>query len=61
VVGTAGVLLDPDKPQDFADALIRLAESDDERKSLSEAGLKRARMFTWDACAEKVYRGLANL
>lgn len=61
VAGTAAVLLDPGKPEDFAEALIRLAESDDERKRLSEAGLKRARMFTWDACAEKVYRGLADL
>jgi len=60
VVGTAAVLLDPDKPDDFSEALIRLAESEDERGRLSEAGVRRAAMFTWDACAEKVYRGLAE-
>jgi len=60
VGGTAAVLLDPDKPDDFAEALIRLAESEDERRRLSEAGVKRAALFTWDACAEKVYKGLAE-
>lgn len=60
VGGSAAALLDPDKPDDFAEALIRLAESEDERRRLSEAGIIRARMFTWDACAEKVYKGLAE-
>jgi glycosyltransferase involved in cell wall biosynthesis len=61
VAGTAAILLDPGKPDDFSEALIHLAESEDERGRLSEAGIKRAAMFTWDACAEKVYRGLAEV
>jgi glycosyltransferase involved in cell wall biosynthesis len=60
VAGDAAVLLDPAEPESFHEALIRLAESDDERARLSKAGLERARLFTWDACARKIYEGLAN-
>lgn len=61
VAGDAAILLDPARPDDFSGALIRLAESDDERGRLSEAGVKRAARFTWEACAEKVYTGLATV
>lgn len=59
VAGDCAILLDPGKPDDFSESLIRLAESDDERGRLSEAGVRRAARFTWDACSEKVYEGLA--
>ncbi len=59
VAGDAAVSLDPDEPQAFAEALIRLVESDEERAALSKAGIKRASAFTWDKCAKETYEALA--
>jgi len=59
VADDAAVLLDPDKPEDFVEALSRLTGDEDKRRRLSEAGIKRAAMFTWDRCAEETYKTLA--
>ena len=61
VVGDAGILLDPDYPEAFSEALIRLADSKKERERLTEAGFKRAALFTWDECAKKVFAILAEV
>ena len=59
VVGQAGVMLDADDVQGVADALQQIATSDDYRHELSEAGLERAKLFSWDRCAEIVIDTLA--
>ncbi len=58
VAGDAAILLDPDKPESFAEALIRLTGSENERKRLSEAGLRQADKFSWDRCAKETYEAL---
>lgn len=61
VAGDAALLLDPDDPVSFTEALIGLVESDSERKRLSEAGLARAAIFSWDKCAKQTYEALMTV
>ena len=60
VVGDAGVLFDPDDPQDIARGVLEALERSTE---LQQLGLDRAGQFTWSACAdvhEQVYRSLGG-
>ena len=59
VAGDSAILLDPDDPQSFADALIRLCESDNKRRELKDAGIGRAALFSWDRCATETYGALS--
>jgi glycosyltransferase involved in cell wall biosynthesis len=54
VVGQAGVLLDADDVQGAADAIKKIFVSEDFRTELSRAGMERARLFSWERCAEIV-------
>ena len=59
VMGTAGLLIDPDDPETLAEACATLAGDADLRARLRAAGLERARTFTWAATAQatlEVYR-----
>lgn len=51
VVGDAGVLIAPDDVSAWADALVHLLGRPEERARLAEAGLERARRYTWSANA----------
>lgn len=51
VVGGAGILVDPEAVEDWADAINRVIGDDDERGRLQRAGLERATGFTWFASA----------
>jgi glycosyltransferase involved in cell wall biosynthesis len=51
VVGGAGVLVDPDEHEAFADAILRLMDEPHERERLRARGLKRAAQFTWESTA----------
>lgn len=54
VVGDAAVLIDPDDPVSFADALFEVATVEEKRRCLIEKGLERARKFSQDVFARKV-------
>ncbi|RWM31968.1 glycosyltransferase [Mesorhizobium sp.] len=54
VVGQAGLMLDADDVQGVADALRQIASADQLRLELARAGLERAKLFSWDTCAEIV-------
>lgn len=61
VAGDAAVLVDPDNAGEIADAMRLLIEQPRTANALRDAGLARAREFTWHACAEKtlaVYRSV---
>lgn len=51
LVGDAGVLLNPDCAEETAQSLVALLNAEDVRRRLGQAGLARARSFTWAACA----------
>jgi glycosyltransferase involved in cell wall biosynthesis len=63
VVGDAGLLIDPDRPAELADALRRMITDPALRDHLRTAGLARAAQFTWRKTAEvvlQVYRILLD-
>ena len=59
VVGDAGILVSPTDPYELSAALRELLASDERRARLREAGLARARTFSWQRMAVEtvqVYR-----
>ena len=61
VVGDAAVVVPP-TPEAFAEALVAVLSSAEERAQLGEAGIDRARTFSWDRTAREtaeVYREVA--
>ncbi len=59
VTGEAALLVPPEDPQAWAEAVLRLLRDDRLRKSLVEKGRERASRYTWDDCARRtlaVYR-----
>ncbi len=59
VVGDAGVLIDPDSPDLWAEAMRRVLDDGDWRHDLVGAGLKRSGEYTWSRSAatlENLYR-----
>ena len=53
VVGKAGLLVDPSRPEEISQAILRLVEEPGLKKQLREAGLERARQFSWEDSARK--------
>ncbi len=63
VVGESGVLLDPDDPRRWADAIVRVITDPVLRARLRQDGLARAAMFTWERTARitlDVYQRVAE-
>ena len=63
VVGDAALLIDPQSPQQLADAMQRVVSSGDFRDDLVRRGIARARLFPWEQTATRtleVYRRVAN-
>ncbi|MDQ7030922.1 MAG: glycosyltransferase family 1 protein [Ardenticatenia bacterium] len=61
VVGTAGVMVNPDDEEALADALADLLASPEQRAQLGQAARERARQFSWLRAARQqvvVYRRL---
>ncbi|WP_213952847.1 glycosyltransferase [Variovorax sp. dw_954] len=52
VVGEAGLMFDADDVAGVADAIGQIAASDTYRRELSQAGIQRARLFSWARCAD---------
>lgn len=65
VVGDAGVPVGIDElesyPEQLAEAITRVADDEELRKTLSILGSDRARLFTWRAAAEGVWQLHADL
>lgn len=54
VVGDAGILVDPFSVEEITTALFRISEDKQLYKELSQKGLERSKLFSWDIAAEKV-------
>ena len=54
VVGDAGLLMAPEDPAGFADAMERLLADDGLARECAERGIERARAFSWTASAERL-------
>ena len=55
VLGGAGVLVDPDRPADIAQAIARMVTDDGLAAACAAHGIARARAFRWDETAHRVY------
>jgi len=53
VLGNAGILVDPDRPNEVANALSRVIAEGKLRDEKITAGLERSRNYTWAKCAQK--------
>jgi len=54
VAGPAAIFVDPNaSPEVWSQAIARVAESDDLKRSLATAGPARARCFSWETCARQ--------
>jgi glycosyltransferase involved in cell wall biosynthesis len=54
IVDTAGILVDPHQDEALMQAMLRLSDDDDYRKTLQERALTRAQLFSWDHAAQEV-------
>ena len=62
VVGDAGLLVDPNEPEELAVAIWRVLSDSELSAQLAEKGLRRASHFSWDKAARatlELYRSLA--
>ncbi len=53
VVGDAGLLIDPHRPESIAEAIARILSDPTLAAELRQRGLERAKTFTWERTAEK--------
>ena len=63
VVGDAGLMVDPHRPEELAEAMGRVLDDSGLRSELRERGLRRAAEFSWQRCAAEtlaVYRELSG-
>ncbi len=63
VAGNAALYIDPFKPDEITDAIIKLLEDDSLRIELIQKGFERAKAFSWQKMAEEViylYKGILN-
>jgi glycosyltransferase involved in cell wall biosynthesis len=55
VLGDAGTLVDPERPDDIANAIARLLADGAFAATCASRGLARARTFSWERTAHRVY------
>jgi len=55
VLGDAGLLVDPEKPAEIADAIVRLLTDPGFGAACAERGVARSRQFRWDMTAQRVF------
>jgi glycosyltransferase involved in cell wall biosynthesis len=55
VLGDAGPLVDPDRPEEIAAAITQLLQNDAYAGDCIRRGLARAREFRWDRTVQRVY------
>ncbi len=56
VCGDAALYCDARNPDDLAAGLLRIVQDVELRETLRQAGRQRARMFSWDACANETVK-----
>jgi glycosyltransferase involved in cell wall biosynthesis len=59
VLGGAGILIDPDDHEGMAGAMRTVLTDGATRRRMAEAGLLRARAYSWDMAARTLYDAYA--
>jgi glycosyltransferase involved in cell wall biosynthesis len=55
VLGDAGLLVDPTKPAEIADAITRILNDHESAAQCAARGIARSAQFRWEATARRVY------
>jgi glycosyltransferase involved in cell wall biosynthesis len=58
IAADAGLLVDPNSPDDIAEAMIQLLERTEVYSNAVHKGLRRAADFTWDKSAEQLFTSI---
>ena len=61
VAGDAALLIDPNKPMELTEAVLKLITNSQLRQELIKKGKKRAKLFSWERTAKetlKAYRSI---
>ena len=56
IVGQAGIMVDPYKPEELASAMEMILTDEKLRQRLSQKGIEQAKKFSWEKCAENTFR-----
>ncbi len=60
VAGDAALLVDPANSRDIAQAIVQIMEDAGLRQKLTEKGLKRAALYTWDRTARTILEAIQS-
>jgi glycosyltransferase involved in cell wall biosynthesis len=63
VAGDAAILINPEDPEDLAEAMVKILSDRGLRETLRNSGIERARQFTWARTAQetvKLYREICS-
>jgi glycosyltransferase involved in cell wall biosynthesis len=63
VVGTAGILIDPQQGDELCQALLKVLSSAELQAQMSQKSLEQADRFSWEQCVEQtalIYRTALN-
>ena len=64
IVGDAGMLVNPQNPEEIADAIKSVLESDSKKRDMAGKGIERAKTFSWERCARetlKLYKQITTM
>lgn len=61
VIGEAGILIDPNKPEQIAAAVVELLERSDKRAQLIHNGLLQCEKWTWGNAAEAFHSAIKQI
>ncbi|PCH99146.1 MAG: glycosyltransferase [Bacteroidetes bacterium] len=60
IAGGAALLIDPNSIQSISEAMTEIANSEERRKELRKKGLLRAKDFSWNATADKLWDSIVR-
>ncbi len=61
IAGDAALLMDPDDTESIASSIAKTLSDTSLRESLSNKGLERSALFTWDLCASRTFELLERV
>lgn len=61
VAGDAAITVDPFNPQAIADAMLEIESNEDHRNALISRGIQRAKEFTWEKSAERLWHSIEKV